>query len=43
MAREIHENAPGSGLVILASAAHLSNIEKREGFNRALEEFFAKI
>ena len=42
MAREIHDNAPGSALVILPSAAHLSNIEKRDGFNRALEEFLAK-
>lgn len=39
MAREIHENAPGSKLVILPKAAHLSNIEQSEAFNRALGEF----
>ncbi|HEX5612889.1 MAG TPA: 3-oxoadipate enol-lactonase [Burkholderiales bacterium] len=39
MAREIHENAPGSKLVVLPRAAHLSNIESSEGFNRALGDF----
>jgi 3-oxoadipate enol-lactonase len=39
MAREIHENAPGSKLVVIPKAAHLSNIEQSEGFNRALGEF----
>lgn len=39
MAREIHEHAPGSRLVILPKAAHLANIEAAEGFNQALGEF----
>jgi 3-oxoadipate enol-lactonase len=39
MSKEIHENAPGSKLVVLPKAAHLSNIEQSAGFNRALEEF----
>lgn len=39
MAREIHENAPGSKLVILPRAAHLANLEQPEGFTRALREF----
>jgi 3-oxoadipate enol-lactonase len=39
MSREIHENAPGSKLVVIPKAAHLSNIEQSAAFNRALEEF----
>ena len=41
MAREIHENAPGSKLVVLPQAAHLANLEQPEGFTRALREFIA--
>jgi 3-oxoadipate enol-lactonase len=39
VSKEIHENAPGSKLVVLPRAAHLSNIEQSGGFNRALDEF----
>lgn len=39
MSREIHENAPGSRLVMIPDAAHLSNIEQPEAFNRALDGF----
>ena len=39
MAREIHENLPGSELVILPSAAHLSNLEQPQAFNAALAKF----
>ena len=39
MAQEIHDNAPGSKLVILPQAAHLANIEQPEGFTRALRDF----
>jgi 3-oxoadipate enol-lactonase len=42
MAREIHENAPGSKLVMIPDAAHLSNIEQPAAFNRALEDFLPK-
>lgn len=42
MAREIHENLPGSELVIIPSAAHLSNLEQPEAFNRALDEFLQR-
>lgn len=41
MAREIHENAPGSKLVVIPEAAHLSNIERPESFNRALADFLS--
>lgn len=41
MAREIHDNAPGSKLVVLPQAAHLANLEQPEGFTRALREFLA--
>jgi 3-oxoadipate enol-lactonase len=41
MAREIHENLPGSKLVLIAQAAHLSNVEQPEAFNRALAEFLS--
>jgi len=39
MSKEIHANAPGSKLVVLPKAAHLSNIEQSAAFNRALDEF----
>lgn len=39
MARQIHENLPGSSLLVIPSAAHLSNIEQPEIFNRALLGF----
>jgi 3-oxoadipate enol-lactonase len=39
MAREIHENAPGSKLVMIPDAAHLSNLEQPAAFNRALDDF----
>jgi len=39
MAKEIHENAPGSKLVVLPQAAHLANLEQPEGFTQALADF----
>lgn len=39
MAQEIHDNAPGSKLVVLPQAAHLANLEQPEGFTRALRGF----
>jgi 3-oxoadipate enol-lactonase len=39
MSQEIHANAPGSRLDILPSAAHLSNIEQPQAFDRALGAF----
>ena len=41
MAKEIHENAPGSKLVVLPQAAHLANLEQPEGFTRALRDFLS--
>ena len=42
MAQEIHDNAPGSKLVVLPQAAHLANLEQPAGFTRAMEEFLAR-
>lgn len=39
MSEAIHANAPGSELVILDHAAHLSNIEQASNFNGALGAF----
>ena len=39
MAEEIRDNAPGSKLVILPSAAHLANLEQPEAFTKALRGF----
>jgi 3-oxoadipate enol-lactonase len=39
MAEEIHQALPGSKLVVIASAAHLSNLEQPDAFNRALGDF----
>lgn len=38
----IHERIGGSELVILKSAAHLSNVEQPEAFNRALLDFLGR-
>jgi 3-oxoadipate enol-lactonase len=43
MAQEIHENLPGSELVVIPSAAHLVNIEQPDEFNRALVRFYDRI
>jgi 3-oxoadipate enol-lactonase len=41
--RVIHEQIKGSELVILKSAAHLSNMEQPEAFNQALTVFMEKV
>jgi 3-oxoadipate enol-lactonase len=41
--RVIHERIAGSKLEILKSAAHLSNMEQPEAFNRALTGFLASV
>jgi len=41
--RVMHERINGSGLEILKSAAHLSNLEQPEAFNRALMDFLARL
>ena len=43
MAREIHDAKPGSELVIIPSAAHLSNIEQPQAFNAALLGFLERV
>jgi 3-oxoadipate enol-lactonase len=43
MSRAIHENAPGSRLVIIDDAAHLSNLEQPAAFNRTLALFLDEI
>jgi 3-oxoadipate enol-lactonase len=42
MARALHENLPGSELLIVPSAAHLSSIEQAQIFNQALLGFLEK-
>ncbi len=41
MSEEIHRSAPGSKLVMIKQAAHLSNVEQPEQFTKALSEFLA--
>jgi 3-oxoadipate enol-lactonase len=41
--RVIHEQIKGSELVILKSAAHLSNLEQPEAFNQALAAFLQRV
>jgi 3-oxoadipate enol-lactonase len=41
MAEEIHRNAPGSKLVMIPNAAHLSNLENPAAFTKAMQEFMA--
>ncbi|HTH96410.1 MAG TPA: 3-oxoadipate enol-lactonase [Stellaceae bacterium] len=42
-AQHIVDNLPGSDLVVIDQAAHLSNVEQPEAFNRALIEFLDRI
>ena len=42
MSREIHAALPGSQLVVIPSASHLSNMEQPAAFNRALAMFLNK-
>ena len=42
-ARAIQANLPGSELKILPSAAHLSNIEQADEFNKAMTGFLARV
>jgi len=41
MAEEIHRNAPGSKLVMIPDAAHLSNLEQPAAFTQAMQDFIA--
>lgn len=43
MARDIHDNAPGSKLVMIPQAAHISNMEQPQAFTRAMEQFLAGV
>jgi len=43
MAREIHDHAPGSKLVMIPQAAHLSNLEQPQAFTQAMEQFLAGV
>ena len=42
-AREIHDATPGSELVIIPDASHLSNLEQPEAFTRALLDFLGRV
>jgi len=42
-ARIIQQNLPGSELKIIPSAAHLSNIEQADEFNRAMTGFLDRV
>lgn len=42
MSRAIQEAIPGSDLVVIPSASHLSNLEQPQAFNRALTEFLGR-
>ena len=41
MAKEIHEHAPGSTLVVIPEAAHIANVEQPAAFNAAMEKALA--
>lgn len=43
MARTIHQNLPGSELLIIPSAAHLSNVEQPDVFTRAIMKFLDRV
>ena len=39
---KMHDGIPGSQLVVIENASHVSNIEQPEQFNRALQEFLSR-
>jgi 3-oxoadipate enol-lactonase len=39
MSRAIHDAIPGSELVVIPSASHLSNLEQPAAFNKAIAGF----
>jgi 3-oxoadipate enol-lactonase len=41
MSKAIHEAIPGSELVVIPQASHLSNVEQPEAFNQALTRFLS--
>jgi 3-oxoadipate enol-lactonase len=43
MSRSMHEQIAGSELVILPSAAHLSNMEQPEAFNQTMTSFLKRV
>ncbi|MGZ8155501.1 MAG: 3-oxoadipate enol-lactonase [Burkholderiales bacterium] len=43
MARAIQQNLPGSKLVVIPSAAHLSNVEQPKAFDDAIESFLDSV
>jgi 3-oxoadipate enol-lactonase len=43
MSRAIHEAIPGSDLVIIPNASHLSNLEQPAAFNQALVDFLSRV
>ena len=43
MALEIHDNKPGSELVIIPSAAHISNVEQPQAFTAAMLGFLERV
>lgn len=43
MAHAIHDNLPGSELVMIPEAAHLSNMEQPAAFLAAIEKFYQRI
>ncbi|HWA13061.1 MAG TPA: 3-oxoadipate enol-lactonase [Burkholderiales bacterium] len=42
MSQAIHDAIPGSELVVIPSASHLSNLEQPQAFNRALAAFLGR-
>jgi len=42
-ARAIHQSLPGSELKIISSAAHLSNVEQVDEFNKAMIGFLDRV
>jgi 3-oxoadipate enol-lactonase len=41
MSEAIRDNAPGSKLVMIPQAAHLSNLENPAAFTKAMQDFLA--
>jgi pimeloyl-ACP methyl ester carboxylesterase len=43
LSQAIHAAMPGSELVVIPNAAHISNLEQPEAFTAALERFLTRV
>ncbi len=43
MSEQMRDNLPGSQMMVISSASHISNVEQTQVFNRAVDDFLARV